>query len=71
MTADADVQRRERIEHVAGVVAVEEIADARGTLGQRGQQQNPVRNALRTRQLHYARDVVDRIQSQGFHRPRI
>ena len=42
----------QRVEHHAGVVGGEQIADFRGALTQGGQQQNAIGNALGARELH-------------------
>ena len=52
-------QRFQRVQHVANIIAVQQVCQDGGATRQRRQQQRTVRHALRTRQINravYARD---------------
>ena len=63
----SDTKCLERIQHVAHVVAVEQIADLSLPLGHCCQQQYPVGEALGAGQGELAIDGLERAESQGFH----
>jgi hypothetical protein len=62
----AAAKRAQRIEHHPGVVGIEQVVDDGRAGAQRGQQQDPVGNALGAGQVHHAGRAVQRRDVQEF-----
>jgi hypothetical protein len=64
---DVDAERSQRITHVTRIVGIEQVRDLRDSVGQRGQQECTIRDALRAGQRHVAFDTTHRVQREGLH----
>jgi hypothetical protein len=59
---EQNTQRNQRVEHAVDVICMEQPFDARIAMRERREQQHPVRDALRARQLHAAGHAAHRLE---------